>query len=279
MSGSHSAGEPGTGDEAKENRGLTGWPRGGGMTMHSGSKQGVTGDREMTRGRPRASTMGQLSRPALPPRPPSLSSPRPALRPLLTLKLPGRYPTKDPAPGGRIQLRRGKSFPSLLSGMGCPLPGTPEVELEELMWSPSSPEKRQRAVSSEGGLPRALIALTALFSGSLLSVYLLLLTLPPSPLPRTLTQLLPLITSLKTYSSTSRLASLHLWLVVNVAYLWLDVWSVPGGALINVLMGALWGAGWGTLFACLGSAGGAMGGYWLGLQGKALVRAHIQQRA
>lgn len=109
-------------------------------------------------------------------------------------------------------------------------------------------------------LPRV-FALCVAFSTSFLLIAYLLSTIPGLSLPTSLPLIRRQIASLRTYSSSSWPATIHLLSVLSTVFVWKQAFSIPGSALVNVLLGSIYGTFEATSLACLLTALGSTVAY------------------
>lgn len=193
----------------------------------------------------------------------------------------------------RHNLRRGRSFTSLLVQPTTPSPAferpDPIAELHEPK-SPSPPldiesgEAQPLAYGASTFPPAAapvtavarpvkslrdfvpqVALLSALFVGSFAVIAVLISTLPNLFIPHAVSDLPALTSALSTYRASSSFAELHLFVVLTVLFLWKQCFSIPGSVLTNILFGALYGTAAGTWWACIWTALGSTGAYGIAL--------------
>lgn len=168
----------------------------------------------------------------------------------------------------RRELSRGNSYTTLI------VRPSPSYEKEDPMsdyFPPTIPEDSEEAIintisakSLKNFIPQLLLLL-ALFLSSFFVIALMITTLPGLFIPHSLTEIPTLATSLETYRSSTRLADIHIFIVLSSLFLWKQAFSIPGSVLTNILFGVLYGTFKGTLLACLFTAVGSTGSYFISI--------------
>ena len=97
----------------------------------------------------------------------------------------------------------------------------------------------------------AIIKLGIIFILSSALTFYALFSIKTLHVPTRLTEVRALAFDLRNYMNLSLLNSLHVVSVIGVVYIWKQTWSIPGSAIVNVILGALLPTWLATLYACL----------------------------
>lgn len=123
-------------------------------------------------------------------------------------------------------------------------------------------------------LPR-LTFLALSFALSFLLIAYLLSTIPHLSLPTSVASIRDQISNLRSYAASSRPAYTHLLLVLSIVFVWKQAFSIPGSALVNVLIGSVYGTWTGTLFTCLLTACGSTVAYGMAKLARPVVETYM----
>ncbi|EFP76123.1 hypothetical protein PGT21_004334 [Puccinia graminis f. sp. tritici] len=117
--------------------------------------------------------------------------------------------------------------------------------------------------------PISLLILTTI--SSLLIIKTAINSIPFLRLPTSIELISNQIHDLRTYSSTSTTNSLHLALVLSIIFVSKQAFSVPGTALLNILIGSIYPIWIATPLSCLLTALGSTGAYLIALTARPLI--------
>ncbi|TIB08267.1 hypothetical protein E3P89_02353 [Wallemia ichthyophaga] len=121
--------------------------------------------------------------------------------------------------------------------------------------SPQIPDPYPIRPKLKDSLP-ALAKLAAIFVLSTAFMFMALSSVKQLHVPQKLTDVRKLAFDLRAYMTLSSLNSLHVLGVIGLMYVWKQTWSIPGSAIVNVILGALLPTWIATAYACLLTAFG-----------------------
>lgn len=121
--------------------------------------------------------------------------------------------------------------------------------------SPQIPDPNPTKPSLKDSLP-ALAKLAGIFVLSTVVMLMALSSVKQLHVPQKLTDVRKLAFDLRAYMKLSPLNSLHVIGVIGVIYIWKQTWSIPGSAIVNVVLGALLPTWIATVYACMLTAFG-----------------------
>ncbi|TIB85628.1 hypothetical protein E3Q18_04280 [Wallemia mellicola] len=116
--------------------------------------------------------------------------------------------------------------------------------------SPQIPDPNPIKPSIKDSLP-ALAKLAGIFVVSSFVTFMALRSVKQLHVPQKLTDVRKLAFDLRAYMKLSPLNFVHVISVIGIIYIWKQTWSIPGSAIVNVILGALLPTWFATFYACL----------------------------